>query len=315
MYSLNEPLNNLSPWKKPVIDTHLHFWDEKLIPFFFHWAEHYFNRDLKVVSMMPPDMIKKIPTDYKERTIIAQFLTTKNIGLYDTGELLKQIDQAYSDGVQVFKLWLAPRFLDGNNLQGPFNLLHEKLDPVFERMEDYRYTISAHIADPDSWFLFNYQDKTKYGEKIDNINRFLQITETYPKLKFFATHFACWPENLDALNKILIEHPRLYINTGSTRWMIRELSKQRSKAIEFIQKHQNRIIFGTDLHVTKEPIDPLYYSTRYWAHRIFWETEYEAKLPFEDSDAPFGTYFKGLKLSEEILEKMYSKNFFRLFNS
>jgi len=314
MYSLNEPLNGLKHWNKPVIDTHLHFWDEQLIPFFFHWAEYYFP-DVKVVSMMPPEMIPKIPEDYREKTIIAQFLTTKNIGLYDTKVLLKQVDQAYSDGVQVFKLWLAPRFLDGNKLPGPFNLLHKNLEPVFERLEDYRYTISAHISDPDMWYLFNYQDKEKYGEKIDHITRFLKITENYPKLKFFATHFACWPENLDALDKILEEHPRLRINTGSTRWMIRELSKQREKAIEFIQKYQDRIIFGTDLHVPKEPTDPLYYSTRYWAHRTFWETDQEADLPFEDSDAPFGTHFKGLQLSESILEKMYSKNFLKLFNS
>ena len=314
MYSLSEPLNGLDLYSKPVIDTHLHFWDENLIPFFFHWAEHYFP-DIKVVSMMMPETIKKIPADYRDRTIIAQFLSTKNIGLYDTKELIKQIDQAYSDGVQVFKLWLAPRFLDGNKLPGPFNLLHEKLVPVFSRLEDYKYTISAHISDPDIWYLFNYQDKEKYGTKIDHITRFLQITETYPKLKFFATHFACWPENLEVLDKILAEHPCLYINTGSTRWMIRELSKQRDKTTEFIHEHQDRIIFGTDLHVTKEPIDPLYYSTRYWAHRIFWETDYESDLPFDDSDAPFGTHYKGLKLPKNILDKMYYQNFTRLFNS
>ncbi|MFW9928520.1 MAG: hypothetical protein ACFFD1_03930 [Candidatus Thorarchaeota archaeon] len=314
MYSLQDSLNGLDKWSDPVIDTHLHFWNEQLIPFFFHWAERYFE-DIKVVSMMPPELIPKLPDDFKDRIIIAQFLTTKNIGKYDTNELIKQIDQAYSDGVEVFKLWLAPRFLDSNELPGPFNLLHENLEPVFSRLEDYRYTISAHISDPDIWYLFHYQNKDKYGEKSVHINRFLTVTEKYKKLKFFATHFACWPENLVELAKILDEHPRLRINTGSTRWMIRELSKNRNQTIEFIKKYQDRIIFGTDLHVTKEPIDPLYYSTRYWSHRIFWETDNETSLPFDDSDAPFGTHFKGLKLPKSILEKMYFENFFKLFNS
>ena len=314
MYSIDDSLNGLQNWSKPVVDSHLHFWNEKLIPFYFHWAEHYFP-DIKVVSMTDPEIIPKISSDYREKIILAQFLSTKNIGMYNSEELIKQIDKAYSDGVEVFKIWLAPRFLDSNKLPGPFNLLDERLEPVFSKLEDYRFTISAHISDPDLWYLFNYQDKTKYGLKIDHINRFLVITEKYPKLKFFATHFACWPENLVELERILIEHPRLYINTGSTRWMIRELSKQREKSIEFINKFQDRIIFGTDLHVPKEPVDPLYYSTRYWAHRTFWETDYEADLPFDDSDAPFGTHFKGLKLQKSILEKIYYKNFFRLFNS
>ena len=314
MYSLDDSLNGLQNWSKPVVDSHLHFWNEKLIPFYFHWAEHYFP-DIKVVSMTDPEIIPKISSDYREKIILAQFLSTKNIGMYNSEELIKQIDKAYSDGVEVFKIWLAPRFLDSNKLPSPFNLLDERLEPVFLKLEDYRFTISAHISDPDLWYLFNYQDKTKYGLKIDHINRFLVITEKYPKLKFFATHFACWPENLVELERILTEHPRLYINTGSTRWMIRELSKQREKSIEFINKFQDRIIFGTDLHVPKETVDPLYYSTRYWAHRTFWETDYEADLPFDDSDAPFGTHFKGLKLQKSILEKIYYKNFFRLFNS
>ena len=314
MYELNSPLNGLDSWDKPVIDTHLHFWNENLIPFFFHWAEHYFP-DIKVVAMMQPETIPKIPESYREKTIIAQFLTTKNIGLYNTKELLEQVDKAYSDGVEVFKLWLAPRFLDGNKLPGPFNLLHENLEPVFERLEDYRYTISAHISDPNSWYLFHYQDPEKYGKKEDHIYRFLTLTEKYPKLKFFATHFACWPENLPELDKILTEHPRLRINTGSTRWMIRELSKTHSETIEFITKYQDRIIFGSDLHVPPEPVDPFYYSSRYWSHRIFWETDHEVELPFEDVDAPFGTTYKGLKLPKPILEKIYSKNFLKLFNS
>jgi hypothetical protein len=314
MFSLENPLIGLEKWDKPVTDTHLHFWNENLVEFFFHWAEYYFE-NIRVVSMMLPETIPLLPENYKEKIIIAQFLSTKNMGLYDSKELIKQIDQAYSDGVQVFKLWLAPRFLDGNELPGPFNLLEDKLEPVFSRLEDYKYIVSAHISDPDIWYLMHYQNKKKYGEKKDHIDRFLKIHEKYKKIKFFATHFACWPENLIALEKILIEHPRLKINTGSTRWMIRELTKNSTKTIDFIRKFQDRIIFGTDLHVTKEPIDPLYYATRYWSHRVFWETDYEADIPFDDSDSPFGTHFKGLNLGQNILEKMYDKNFQSLFKS
>ena len=126
MYSLQDTLSGLKKRSSPVIDTHLHFWNEKLIPFFFKWANHFYE-DYSVVSMMLPEMIPKIAEEYKDNVIIAQFLTTKNLGKYNTKDLIKQIDQAYSDGVKVFKLWLAPRLLDVNKLKGPFNLLHKKL--------------------------------------------------------------------------------------------------------------------------------------------------------------------------------------------
>ncbi|MHA1990599.1 MAG: amidohydrolase family protein [Candidatus Hodarchaeales archaeon] len=314
MFTVQEPLNGLDNWHNPVIDTHLHFWKENLVPFFFRWANHYFE-DYSVVSMMPPELIPKIQEEYKDKVTIAQFLTTKNLGEYNTSELIKQIDQAYSDGVEVFKLWLAPRFLDFNELEGPFNLLDERLEPVFSRLEEYKFTVSAHISDPDLWYLFQYQDKEKYGTKDVHIDRFLRIHKIYPKIKFFATHFGCWPERLDELGFILDQHPNLYINTGSTRWMIRELGKNNSKTIEFIKKYQDKIIFGTDLHVTEEPMNPEYFATRFWSHRTFWETDINADLPFSDPDAPFGNNFTGLKLPEIILDKIYYKNFQTLFNS
>ncbi|OLS19784.1 MAG: hypothetical protein HeimC3_44050 [Candidatus Heimdallarchaeota archaeon LC_3] len=314
MYSLQDPLNGLKEWSNPVIDTHLHFWNEELISFFFNWAETYFS-NYSVVSMMLPEMIPKIPEEYRDRIIIAQFLTTKNVGEYNTSELVKQIDQAYSDGVKVIKLWLAPRFLDFNELKGPFNLLDEKLEPVFSRLEDYNYTVSAHIADPDFWYLFQYQDSEKYGRKIDHINKFLEIHKRFSGIKFFTTHFMCWPENLKNLAKILEDYQDLYINTGSTRWMIRELSKDNRETTEFIKKYQDRIIFGTDLHVTEEPINPEYYASRFWSHRVFWETDIETSLPFPDEDSPFGVNFTGLNLPKEVLDKMYYKNFQNFFSN
>ena len=110
-------------WISPVIDTHLHFWNENLIPFFFKWAKSFY-KNYSVVAMMPPELISKLPENYKEKIIIAQFLNTKNIGEYNAKELVAQIDKGYSDGVKVFKLWLAPRFVDNNKLTGPFNLLY-----------------------------------------------------------------------------------------------------------------------------------------------------------------------------------------------
>jgi hypothetical protein len=314
MYSLQDPLAGLTTWSGPVVDTHLHFWNEKLIPFFFKWATVYFP-DLSVVSMMNPDLIPKIPEEYKDRTIVAQFLTTKHVGEYNASELIKQIETAYTAGVEVIKLWLAPRFLDFNKLKGPFNLLDERLEPVFSRLEDYHYTVSAHIADPDLWYLFQYQNIDKYGKKYDHISRFLTIHRKFPKIKFFATHFGCWPENLPELSRILDIHQNLYVNTGSTRWMLRELSKNNGRTYEFFQKHQDRIIFGTDLHVTQEPMNPEYIITRYWSQRIYWETTVNTKLPFDDPDAPFGISFTGLNLPKNILEKIYYKNFMRLFKS
>jgi hypothetical protein len=91
--------------------------------------------------------------------------------------------------------------------------------------------------------------------------------------------------------------------------MARELSKDVTKARDFLLKYSNRILFGTDLSANRGGIE--YFGGRYIAQRYLWETAVrDEPLPFEDADTKDsgGTFINGLDLPLSVLEKLYWKN-------
>jgi hypothetical protein len=59
-----------------------------------------------------------------------------------------------------------------------------------------------------------------------------------------------------------------------------------------------------------------YYASRYWAQRLFWETNVRSvELPFPDDDNPHPpTHINGLELPAEVLDRLYWKNAEDFFN-
>jgi predicted TIM-barrel fold metal-dependent hydrolase len=112
----------------------------------------------------------------------------------------------------------------------------------------------------------------------------------------------------------MINFPNIVVDTASSRWMARELSKSIKKARRFITKYSDRIIFGTDISSSKAEHD--YFSGRYIAQRILWDTgERNIPLPFPDADTEDigGTFINGLDLPLSVLEKLYWENANRFY--
>ena len=79
-------------------------------------------------------------------------------------------------------------------------------------------------------------------------------------------------------------------------------------------KYSDRVLFGTDLSANQD--DRNYFSGRYVAQRILWETnERDTPLPFPDADTKDigGTFINGLDLPLSVLEKLYWENAKRLY--
>jgi hypothetical protein len=100
--------------------------------------------------------------------------------------------------------------------------------------------------------------------------------------------------------------PNFVVDTASSRWMARELSKDVEEAREFMLKYSDRVLFGTDIFVGQGERD--YYSDRYIAQMILWETkERGTPLPFPDPDTEDigSTFINGLDLPLSVLEHLY----------
>ena len=313
-YSFENPLDGLTFWDQPVFDAHIHVWSGKFYSKFVHWVEHYY-KTFYCLGMMQPEIKAEIPIEFHDNIIFTYYLSTKAFATYDTKTLLEELDKAQVNNYDMIKIWIAPRLIDRVDGLSGFRINDERFDVVYQKIQDYGFPVIIHVADPDIWYKTKYFDSTRYGTKNDRLSDFMNIMDKFPKITFISAHLGCLPENLPKLEQMFTKYPNLYVDTGSTRWMCRELSKNVPESRDWFTKNINRILFGTDLSLRKEVGDPNYWASRYWGHKVLWETDYKRKnLPFDDDDTFNTTIINGLHLDQRILEKLYYKNAFQLFN-
>ncbi len=252
---------------------------------------------LRQRDRFPEELILATTLLWEHRTNPAQF-AADNLAL---------LARAATHDVRVVKLWFAPRIytrFDGLHLDAPL------LDPVFDAIAEHGLRVLVHVADPDRWFETKYTDVAIFGAKADQYPQLERRLAQYPATQFLAAHMGGHPESLDHLGQLLDRYANLSLDTSGTRWMIRELGRQREAVPTFLARYSDRIIFGTDQVVLDEP-DPDRYTVRYWIHQMFWETDHLGELPIDDPDAEGTPVLRGLAVPAPVLERVYWQNALR----
>ena len=253
---------------------------------------------------------------YPNRFIFAKYLSLRDIAQYNVEPVLDEVSKLKDQGYSLAKSWFGPRWRDWIDVPKDFRINHHKLTPIFQALEDNKIPLIIHMGDPDTYYASQYKDSEKYGTKDEHLKQLEDFLFRHPKLKFQIPHFGSQPEihRLPYPTEWMEKFPNIVVDTASSRWMARELSKDPRKAREFILKYSDRVLFGTDLFANKNDCD--YFSGRYIAQRILWETnERDTPLPFPDADTEDagGTVINGLDLPLSILEKLYWENANRLY--
>ena len=260
---------------------------------------------------------RKAKEQYPDRFVYAKYLSLSDIAQYNVEPVLYEISKLMDQGFSLAKSWFGPRWRDYiKNVPKDFRINHPKLEPIFQALEDNGIPLIIHIGDPDTYYANQYRDSGKYGLKDQHLQELEDVLSRHRKLRVQVPHLGAQPEihRLPELSRWLDEFPNVVLDTASSRWIARELSKDTKKARGFMLKYSDRVLFGTDISAGRGDVD--YYSGRYLAQRILWETgERDTPLPIPDADTvdTGGTFINGLDLPLDVLRKLYWENATRIY--
>jgi predicted TIM-barrel fold metal-dependent hydrolase len=203
-----------------------------------------------------------------------------------------------------------------------------RFDGMWDAAGSFEMPVAIHSSDPEAFFLpvdrFNerweelnaHPDWSFYGRDFPS-NQELQearrtVMRRHPRTQFICLHVAD-SENLPYVSECLDAHPNMHVEIAAR---IGELGRQPRAASKFIEKYQDRIMFGTDA-VPGGTDTP---------QQIFGDQLYEIYYRCLESDDEYFDYapapippqgrwkISGLSLSPAILRKIYFENAARLLH-
>ncbi len=192
----------------------------------------------------------------------------------------------------------------------------ERLQPVLRRAAELGYVVMAHIAEPSLWWPERF-DPAEVGSKESYFPQVEAVLREHPAMRFVGAHMGGSPEDLGRLAALMETYPNYYVDTSATKWIVRELSRQREAARAFFLRFADRILFGSDLVAQFGDSDD-YFTSRFHVQRFMWEADAPAPSMIADPDAvppdfPNGPELRPLGLPAAVLQKIYWQNAAALF--
>ncbi len=188
-----------------------------------------------------------------------------------------------------------------------------RMDPLLEKCAELNMPVNIHVAEP-IW-MYQKMDSTNdglmnaYNWRLDNqpgivdhdgmIKILENAVKKHPGTTFIACHFANCSYELNILGGLLDKYPNLYADIAARYAETSPIPRFTSK---FIKKYQDRLVYGTDMGITKEMYQ-ITFRILESADEHFYELE------------QFGYHWSlyGLDLDDAVLEKLYNINAEKLF--
>jgi predicted TIM-barrel fold metal-dependent hydrolase len=240
-------------------------------------------------------------------------------------DLITDAHKAGAHGIKVMKtlgLYLRENIRTGKLVR----IDDPRFDPMWEAAGALNMPIAMHTSDPEAFFqpidrfneryeeLHVHPDWSFHGKDFPG-NRELQearrnVMRRHPKTQFVCLHTAD-AEDLPYVSECLSAHPNMHVDIAAR---IGELGRQPRASRKFIDRFQDRVVFGTDA-TPNDPAFPqqLFGDALYEIYFRFLETEDEY-FPYAPAAVPpqgrWNIY--GLGLPDAVLQKVYWGNAARL---
>jgi predicted TIM-barrel fold metal-dependent hydrolase len=208
------------------------------------------------------------------------------------------------------------------------------LDPLWAKAGELGVPVAIHTGDPLAFWQPLEPSNERYEELalhpswsfhgpqwparetlLAERNRMIS---KHPKTTFICVHFGNNPESLEDVDRLLTNHPNVVLDTSARLGEIGRHPPERVRA--FFIKHQDRILFGTDLGLSRKgimlgstgAIPPQMNDVKpfYEAHWRFFEGK-ERGIPHPTPVQGRWT-IDAIDLPTVVLEKIYAKNALRV---
>ena len=320
----NVPKSHIPKAKFPVIDVHAHVY-ERTDDGIKKWIETMDRVGLEKAVIMTQltgarfDSVMALYTKYPDRFEVWCGLDYTGYDKPGFGPAaVAELERCYKMGARgVGELGDKGRGLFYSRPTRAFGMHPDdpRMDPLFEKCAELKLPVNVHVADP-IW-MYQKMDSTNDGlmnafewrlddrpDIVDNAGM-LEILENtvkrHPRTTFIACHFANQSHDLYALGRLFDRYPNLYADISAR---FAEISPIPRFAARFIEKYQDRLLYGTDMGS-----NPDMYPTTF---RILESTD-EHFYAFDLFSYHWSLY--GLGLPDTILEKLYNKNALKVLHN
>lgn len=237
------------------------------------------------------------------------------------GEMIHEAHAAGCRGLKVLKtlgLYLREKITTGALVK----IDDPRFDPMWEACGDLGMPVAIHISDPEAFFLpiDRYNERWEelhahpswsfYGKDFPS-NRELQearnnVMRRHPKTRFVCLHMAD-AEDLPYVTECMDRYPNMSVELAAR---IGELGRQPRASKRFIDRYQDRVMFGTDaIPKGYEVPQQVFGDALYEIYYRFLETEDEYFDYAPAPKPPQGRWqIYGLGLSDTVLHKLYWQN-------
>jgi len=224
-----------------------------------------------------------------------------------------QLERDVAAGARGLKIYknLGLTLKDGTGARVPTD--DPRLEPIWEKAGELGIPVLIHTGEPAPFFEPHDKNNERWLELKERPNRARPPAEyppwetvmqeqwnlfrKHPRTKFIAAHLAWLGGDLGRLGRLLDEIPNMYTEIGA---VLAELGRQPRFARAFLEKHQDRVMFGKDSWRPSEY--PYFFRTLETADEYF---------PYYRKRHAFWRLY-GLDLPDEVLKKLYYGNALRL---
>lgn len=247
-----------------------------------------------------------------------------------TDNTIKHLDSTLIDGAIAVKFWknIGMEFRDKS---GKIVMIDDqKLDPIFAHLKDKHITVIGHQGEPrECWLPFDkmvIKDLKEYYTQHPQFHMFMHpdmpsyenqmqardnMLEKNKDMVFQAAHLASLEWSIDELAKFFDKFPNAVADIAARMNQLQYQTKvNRQKVLDFINKYQDRILYGTDITFDSTGN---YEEVKNEVHRV-WLNDW--KFLATDSTMTvrdFDGQFQGLMLPKSIIDKIYHLNAERIY--